>query len=84
MSIEFSSEELRELVKDSYELMLSIPGPQKYEIKSRSKLKTLPEALYEFEDAQSSITHFVKSAAYFLPRSDSKLSDFLYIHPYQD
>ncbi len=84
MAVEFKVEELRELVLDSYDLMLSIPSPTykegKYEIKSRGKLKNLPEALREFEDPQSSITHFIKSASYFLPRSDSKdskLSDFL-------
>ncbi len=31
----------------------------------------------EFEDAPASVTHFVKSASYFLPRSDSNLTDFL-------
>lgn len=80
MTVEFKVEELRELVLDSYDLMLSIPSPSKrdkYEIKSRGKIKNLPEALREFEDPQSSVTHFVKSATYFLPRSDSKLSDFL-------
>jgi hypothetical protein len=80
MAVEFKVEELRELVLDSYDLMLSIPSPSKrdrYEIKSRGKIKNLPEALREFEDPQSSVTHFVKSATYFLPRSDSKLSGFL-------
>jgi len=83
MVIELNSNELKELVKDSYELILSIPKPNpdkngKYEITSRSKLKNLPEALREFEDAQASVTHFVKSASYFLPRSDrSDLSGFL-------
>lgn len=82
MVIELNSNELKELVKDSYELISSIPKPKpdrkgKYEIASRSKLKNLPEALREFEDAQASVTHFVKSASYFLPRSDSKLSGFL-------
>lgn len=80
MAVEFNNEELKELVLDSYDLMLSIPSPSKrdkYEIKSRGKIKNLPEALREFEDPQSSVTHFIKSATYFLPRSDSKLSDFL-------
>lgn len=80
MAIELNSNELKELVKDSYELILSIPKPRpdnkgKYEIASRSKLKNLPEALREFEDAKASVTHFVKSASYFLPRSN--LSNFL-------
>jgi len=80
MAVDFKSEELKELVLDSYDLMLSIPSPSKkdkYEIKSKGKIKNLPEALREFEDQQSSVTHFIKSATYFLPRSDSKLSDFL-------
>lgn len=76
MVIEFTKDELRDLVRDSYDLMLSIPSPKyngnKYEIQSRSKLKNLPEALREFEEPTSAITHFVKSAAYFLPRSDTK------------
>ena len=76
---EFNKEDLRELVLDSYELMLKIPNPSppNFEIKSRSKLKNLSEALREFEDAPASVTHFVKSASYFLPRSDSNLTDFL-------
>ncbi|MCK4823314.1 hypothetical protein KA005_46610, partial [bacterium] len=54
------------------------PSPNnKYEIASRSKLKNLPEALREFEDAPASVVCFVKSASYFLPRSDSSLTDFL-------
>ncbi len=80
MVVDFKSEELKELVLDSYDLMLSIPSPSKkdnYEIKSKGKIKNLPEALREFEDPQSSVTHFIKSATYFLPRSDNKLSDFL-------
>jgi len=80
MVVEFTDKELKELVMDSYELMLAIPKPKrsgegKYEIESRSKLKNLPEALREFSDPSSSITHFVKSASYLLPRS--KLDDFL-------
>ncbi|MEA1985257.1 MAG: hypothetical protein U9N13_06355 [Euryarchaeota archaeon] len=78
MDIEFDKEELGKIVLDSYKLMLSIPSPKgKYEIKSRSKLKNLPEALREFEDPQSAVVHFVKSASYFLPRSDEDLNDFL-------
>ena len=78
----FERNELKELVLDAYDLMLSIPKPTKkgrsFEIKSRSKLKNLPEALREFEDPQESVTHFIKSASYFLPRStDGNLSTFL-------
>jgi len=79
MAVEFNKEDLKDLVLDSYELMLKIPSPKApiFEIQSRTKLKTLPEALREFEDAQASVVHFVKSASYFLPRSDSSLTDFL-------
>ena len=77
---EFNGDELKDLVLDSYELMLEIPNPRppSFEIKSRSKLKNLSEALREFDDdASASVTHFVKSASYFLPRSDSELTGFL-------
>lgn len=79
MSVEFTKEELRDLVIDSYELMIHLPSPHpsKYEIKSRTKIKTLPEALNEFEDPEAAVTHFVKGAAYFLPRSDANLRAFL-------
>lgn len=81
MTVEFNRDELGSIVLDSYELMLEIPSPNKkgdkYEIPSRGKLKNLPEALREFEDPQSAILHFTKSASYFLPRSDAKLSDYL-------
>lgn len=76
---EFNKDELKKLVLDSYQLMLKIPKPRppNFEIKSRSKLKNLSEALREFEDPSVAVTHFVKSASYFLPRSDSNLTDFL-------
>jgi hypothetical protein len=73
---EFTPEELKEIVLDSYHLVTTLPSPMenkksgKYEIKSRSKLKNLPEALREFQDPSASITHFVKNAAYFLPRAE--------------
>ena len=76
MAVEFNKEKLRELVLDSYELMLSLPSPEKknneYKIESRSKIKNLPEALREFTNPNSAVSHFVKSAAYFLPRAKSK------------
>jgi hypothetical protein len=78
MDINFEKDELKELVLSSYDLMLSIEDLNKnYVIQSKSKLKNLPEALREFDDASSSIVHFVKSAAYFLPRSDAKLNTYL-------
>jgi len=81
MAVEFDKDELGKIVLDSYDLMLSIPYPNKkgdkYEIQSRSKLKNLPEALREFEDPRSAVVHFVKSASYFLPRSGNDLNDFL-------
>lgn len=76
---EFTQEELRDLVLTGYDLALLTKlefsqkdnNPRKYEIKSRNKIKTLPEALREFDDPAMAITHFVKNAAYFLPRADS-------------
>lgn len=78
MNIEFQKDELKELVLSSYDLMLSIQDLNRnYDIQSRTKLKNLPEALREFEDASSSVVHFVKSASYFLPRSDAKMNAYL-------
>jgi hypothetical protein len=74
MMMEFSKEELKGLVLDSYALLLDLPAPEnrnnKYEMKSRSKLKNLPEALREMDDPSAAITHFVKNASYFLPRAE--------------
>jgi len=72
---EFKREELKEIVLDSYNLIVTLPQPQRnwkkeWEIKSRSKLKNLPEALREFQDPSAAITHFVKNTAYFLPRAE--------------
>ncbi|OPY38407.1 MAG: hypothetical protein A4E35_00830 [Methanoregula sp. PtaU1.Bin051] len=72
---EFQREELKEIILDSYNLILTLPSLQlnkrkEWEIKSRSKLRTLPEALREFQDPSASITHFVKNTAYFLPRAE--------------
>lgn len=79
MTIILDKNELTEILLDSYDLMFEIPSPKpdKYEIKSRSKLKNLTEALREFEDPEASVIHFVKSASYFLPRSDSDLQNYL-------
>ncbi len=73
--MQMNAEELREIVIKSYKLTVLMPKPSKkegkYAIESRSKFKSLPEALRQMEDASASITHFVKSAAYFLPRKDA-------------
>ncbi|MCK4613485.1 MAG: hypothetical protein KAU14_01680 [Thermoplasmata archaeon] len=44
-------------------------GKGKYEIEARSKIKSLVEALRQFDDPEESVLHFVKYAEYFLPRS---------------
>ncbi len=79
MAIELNKNELKDILLDSYELISKIPPPRppKYEVQSRSKLKNLPEALREFPDPEAAVIHFVKSASYFLPRSDSNLRDYL-------
>jgi hypothetical protein len=68
--------QLEDIVLSSYELLIKLPKPKpdnegKYGIASRNKLKSLPEALREFTDDEDNITHFVKTAAYFLPRAES-------------
>jgi hypothetical protein len=76
MMTEFDRDELKDIVLDSYRLLVTLPEPsdknprKKWEISSRNKLKILPEALREFEDPSASITHFVKSASYSLPRAE--------------
>ncbi|WP_367343813.1 hypothetical protein [Methanomethylovorans sp.] len=79
MAVELNKNELKDLLLDSYELIYKIPPPKppKYEVQSRSKLKNLPEALRESSDPEAAVMHFVKSASYFLPRSDSNLRDYL-------
>lgn len=86
----FSKDELKEIAIGSYELLIKIPAPKKnntsgkFEIISRSKLKTLPEALKENEDPAASITHFVKTASYFLPRAERSGKDELVMLPFLD
>lgn len=74
--MEFTQEEMRELVLMSYRLLETIPCPKlnnnKYEIPSRNKLKSLPGALREQRDPAAAIAHFTKWAAYFLPRAERK------------
>lgn len=87
--MEFSKEELKEIVLSSYELLLKIPAPEannngEFVIKSRSKLKNLPESLREMEDASASITHFVKTASYFLPRAEKGGRDEIIMQPFLD
>ncbi len=88
--MEFSKEELKELVLSSYELLIKIPRPEvnnygKFEIKSRGKLKTLPDALKEnSEDHAASIVHFIKSASYFIPRAEKSDRDEVAMFPFLD
>ncbi|MDX8551973.1 hypothetical protein KHC33_04955 [Methanospirillum sp. J.3.6.1-F.2.7.3] len=79
--MQINSEDLKKIVTWSYELTVLMPSPKEYNkkeedrkkfvIDSRSKFKSLPEALRQMDDAAASITHFVKTAAYFLPRKDA-------------
>jgi len=73
--MQMNADELKKILLMSYELTVLMPKPikkvDKFVIDSRSKFKTLPEALRQMDDAAASITHFVKSAAYFLPRKDA-------------
>jgi hypothetical protein len=87
--MEFSKEELKDIVLSSYELLVKIPPPEqksngKFEIQSRSKLKNLPESLREMEDASAGITHFVKTASYFLPRAEKGGRDEIIMQPFLD
>ncbi|MFQ6119664.1 MAG: hypothetical protein ACE5KE_07240 [Methanosarcinales archaeon] len=74
MQVELNKADLRELLLDSYGLIMALDPPKKknnkYEIESKSKLRSLPEALREFEDPSAEVAHFVKHASYFLPRSN--------------
>lgn len=85
----FSKDDLKEIVLSSYELLVKIPAPElksngKFEVQSRSKLKNLPESLREIEDASAGITHFVKTASYFLPRAEKGGSDSIIMQPFLD
>ncbi|MBU4373709.1 MAG: hypothetical protein KJ714_04565, partial [Euryarchaeota archaeon] len=87
--MEFSKDDLKEIVLSSYELLVKIPAPElksngKFEIQSRSKLKNLPESLREMEDASAGITHFVKTASYFLPRAEKGGRDDIIMQPFLD
>lgn len=75
--MEFTQAEMRDLVLMSYRLLETIPYPKpnkegKYEIQSRNKLKSLPEALREQQDPAAAIAHFTKWAAYSLPRAERR------------
>jgi len=83
--------EMKEIVLGSYELLVKLPSPEpprserdKYEIASRSKLKTLPEALRENNDPADNLTHFVKYASYFLPRAEKSERDDPILLPFLD
>lgn len=83
--------EMKEIVLSSYELLVKLPSPtppkserDKYEIASRNKLKTLPEALRENTDDAANITHFVKYASYFLPRAERSEREERIMLPFLD
>ncbi len=87
--MEFSKDELKEITLGSYELLVKIPAPEpnnkgEFEIKSRNKLKTLPESLREILDPSAAITHFVKTASYFLPRAEKGGKDEIVMLPFLD
>ena len=64
-----SREELKNVLLGSYDLVVRAPWEKKYEIKSRTKIKSLIESLRQFDEADKAVLHFVKYAEYFLPRS---------------
>lgn len=68
--------EMQDILRRAYDLMTALPSPvkrnEKYEIESRSKLKGLLEPLREMEEPGAAIAHFVKSAAYFIPRQENQ------------
>jgi len=66
---------VKDVLKDSYDLLIEgiINDAKwkkgKYEIESRTKLKSLMEALRQHDTPEDNILHFIKYSEYFLPRS---------------
>ncbi len=69
---------LKKVLQDSYDLLidgiikdahLKKTKEGKYEIESRTKLKSLVEAIRQHDKPEDSVLHFIKYAEYFLPRS---------------
>ena len=70
---------LKDVLLDSWDIVvagvakerkLMLEKGKKWEIKNRTKIKSLKEGLQQFESADDSVLHFVKHAEYYLPRSD--------------
>jgi hypothetical protein len=70
---------LKNVLLDSWDIVvagvakerkLMLEKGKKWEIKNRTKIKSLAEGLQRFENADDSVLHFVKHAEYYLPRSD--------------
>ncbi|MEM3455287.1 MAG: hypothetical protein QW735_03765 [archaeon] len=58
-------------VKKEEKKMLKIEEKEnKWNIESRSKIKSINTALFEYEDPSAGLLHFVKYAEYMLPRSN--------------
>lgn len=47
---------------------------EEWEIRNRTKIKSLKEGLQQFENAEDAVLHFVKHAEYYLPRSDFNIT----------
>lgn len=64
-----SREGLKNVLLDSYGLVVCTQLKRTYEIESRTKIKSLIEGLRQFDEADKAVLHFVKYAEYYLPRS---------------
>ena len=74
-----NTQDMRWIVPKAYDLFvgnvkLKVPyrSGEKFEIEARSKIKSLVEALRQFEGPNDSVLHFLKYAEYYLPRSDMR------------
>jgi len=85
---DLTADELKVLISDSYALILKLKlerkdfPSQQYSVSSRNKIKNLAEALREMDEPGAAIPHFIKNAAYSLPRAergghDNKFLPFL-------
>jgi hypothetical protein len=80
MAVQLEKEEIRNILLDSWDIIINGVAKErkkmlkwrgkKWDIESRTKIKSLNEGLRQFTDAESAVVHFVKYAEYFLPRSD--------------
>ena len=65
-----SKEDLRNVLLDSYDLVVRAPWEKKYKVKSRTKMKSMITGLRQFDEPDTAVLHFVKFAEYFLLRSN--------------